>query len=319
MGVARPPGAGGHPAPRPRHRRPRPPCGDDLLAAPHRPGRRPGPARAAGPGPLRAQRLDPRRRGGGHRAAPPLPRLGRARRGALPVPRRSRHPGHHRRPAARRGGPLRHRPRRAAARRPAHGPGIGASSSRIMGGMSESRSPRIVLVRHGETEWSRDGRHTGRADIPLTDRGREEARTLRAALAGFRFARVLVSPLQRARETCALAGLGEHAEPCPDLMEWDYGDDEGLTYAEIRERRPEWVPWRDGCPGGETTDGDVALFSHGHLLRVLGSRSIEQPAAFGAHLMLDTAAVSVLSAERGITALERWNDAGHLAAEQRPA
>jgi len=202
--------------------------------------------------------------------------------------------------------------------------------------MSESRSPRIVLVRHGETEWSRDGRHTGRADIPLTDRGREEARTLRAALAGFRFARVLVSPLQRARETCALAGLGEHAEPCPDLMEWDYGDDEGLTYAEIRERRPEWVLWRDGCPGGETpddvaaradavlagvreTDGDVALFSHGHLLRVLGSRWIDQPAAFGAHLMLDTAAVSVLSAERGITALERWNDAGHLAAEQRPA
>ena len=183
---------------------------------------------------------------------------------------------------------------------------------------------RLVCVRHGETVWSRDGRHTGRTDIPLTDRGREDARALASALAGWRFARVLASPLQRARETCALAGLGGQEELCPELMEWDYGDYEGLTSDQIQERRPGWLLWRDGCPGGEAPgdvaaradaviaevggiEGDVALFAHGHLLRVLAARWVEQPAWFGARLMLDTAAVSLLDAEHGIRALRRWN------------
>jgi len=183
---------------------------------------------------------------------------------------------------------------------------------------------RLVCVRHGETVWSRDGRHTGRTDIPLTDRGREDARALAAPLAAYRFARVLASPLQRARETCALAGLAVQEEPCPALMEWDYGDYEGLTSAQIEERRPAWLLWRDGCPGGEmpgdvaaradsvitelaALDGDVALFAHGHLLRVLAARWVEQPASFGARLTLDTAAVSLLDADHGIRALRRWN------------
>src|SRR5258708_3214116 len=116
--------------------------------------------------------------------------------------------------------------------------------------MPENDAPRAVLVRHGETVWSRDGRHTGRTDIPLTDRGREDARRLAPRLAGHRFARVLVSPLQRARETCALAGLADREELCPALMEWDYGDYEGLTSAQLRERRPDSSLWRAGCPDG---------------------------------------------------------------------
>lgn len=192
----------------------------------------------------------------------------------------------------------------------------------------------VVLVRHGETVWSREGRHTGRTDVPLTDQGRADARCVAAALAGRSFARVLASPLSRARETCALAGLADQEELCPALMEWDYGEDEGLTYAQIRERQPGWVLWRDGCPGGETpddvaaragsviaeverTDGDVALFAHGHLLRVLGARWAEQPAAFGARLLLDTAAVCLLGVEHGARAVRRWNDVSHLPPERR--
>jgi probable phosphoglycerate mutase len=184
---------------------------------------------------------------------------------------------------------------------------------------------RLVCIRHGETVWSRDGRHTGRTDIPLTDRGREAARALAGPLGAHRFTRVLVSPLQRARETCALAGLGAHEELCPALMEWDYGGYEGLTSAQIHERRPDWVLWRDGCPGGEMPadvgaradaviaevgglDGDVALVAHGHLLRVLAARWVAQPPSFGARLLLDTAAVSVLDAEHGVRALRHWNE-----------
>src|SRR5438445_6250186 len=200
---------------------------------------------------------------------------------------------------------------------------------------SDGRQGRVVLVRHGETVWSREGRHTGRTDVPLTDRGREDARRLAATLAGQRFALVLVSPLQRARETCALAGLGDREELCPALMEWDYGDDEGLTSAQILERRPGWSLWRDGCPNGEApedvaaradsviaeitaTAGDVALFAHGHLLRVLGARWVEQPPAFGARLMLDTAAVCLLDTEHGVRAARLWNDLSHLPEERRP-
>lgn len=190
--------------------------------------------------------------------------------------------------------------------------------------MPSSNPGQVVLVRHGETVWSREGRHTGRTDIPLTDRGRDDARSVATALAGRRFARVLVSPLRRARETCALAGLAGQEELCPALMEWDYGDYEGLTSAQIGERRPGWSLWRDGCPNGESpadvaaradsviagiagTEGDVAMVAHGHLLRVLAARWIEQPASFGERLMLDTAAISVLDAEHGARALRAWN------------
>jgi probable phosphoglycerate mutase len=206
-----------------------------------------------------------------------------------------------------------------------------------MAGMPDRR-PQVVAVRHGETVWSRDGRHTGRTDIPLTDQGRADARCLVDALAGRRFVRVLCSPLQRARETCALAGLAGREELCPNLMEWDYGEYEGLTSAQIQERRPGWLLWRDGCPGGELADdvaaradsviaeitralgeGDVALFSHGHLLRVLAARWVEQPAAHGARLMLDTTSISLLDTEHGVRALRRWNDVSHLPPERRPA
>jgi broad specificity phosphatase PhoE len=201
--------------------------------------------------------------------------------------------------------------------------------------MPADSSPRAVLVRHGETVWSRDGRHTGRTDIPLTDMGREDARRLAPVLAAHDFARVLVSPLQRARETCALAGLAGREELCPALMEWDYGDYEGLTSAQIRERRRDWSLWRDGCPNGESpgdvaaradsviavvagSDGEVALFAHGHVLRVLGARWVEQPVTLGARLLLDTAAVCLLDAEHGVPALRLWNDLAHLPRERRP-
>ena len=148
----------------------------------------------------------------------------------------------------------------------------------------------LVLVRHGETEWSRDGRHTGRTDLPLTEDGVREAEAVRPQLEGRTFTRVLSSPLSRALETCRLAGLADHAETSDDLLEWDYGEYEGLTTPRIRETHPDWLLWRDGCPGGESpedvgaradrlladlgsADGDVAIFGHGHMLRVLTARS----------------------------------------------
>jgi probable phosphoglycerate mutase len=184
--------------------------------------------------------------------------------------------------------------------------------------------PEVWLARHGETEWSRDMRHTGRTDIELTDRGREQARELGHALGGRRFARVITSPLARAAETCRLAGLAEAAEPSDALLEWDYGDYEGLTTAKIREDRPGWVLWRDGCPGGETAaevgarvdplvaelrdaPGDVALFGHGHALRVLAARWLGLPPTDGALLALDTATLSTLGWERETPVLRRWN------------
>jgi probable phosphoglycerate mutase len=181
----------------------------------------------------------------------------------------------------------------------------------------------LWLVRHGETEWSRDGRHTGRTDLPLTGLGREQARAVAGPLAGHAFALVLTSPLQRARETARLAGLDD-AQERDDLMEVDYGEYEGLTTAQIREGAPGWTLWRDGCPGGETVDaagtradrviaealgagGDVVLVAHGHLLRILAARWLEQPAAFGERLKLDTARLSVLGWEREARAVARWN------------
>ena len=184
-----------------------------------------------------------------------------------------------------------------------------------------------VLVRHAETEWSRAGRHTGLTDIPLSDEGRETARALAPRLRRWSFERVFVSPLRRARETCELCGLGERAEVLDDLHEWDYGEYEGLTTAQIHATRPGWVLWRDGCPGGEdarqvgaradrviaaigSASGAVAVFSHGHMLRVLGARWIELEPSQGARLGLSTAAISVLGYERQTRILALWNDTG---------
>ena len=185
--------------------------------------------------------------------------------------------------------------------------------------------PAVYLVRHGETEWSKSGKHTGRTDIPLTAAGEEDGRKLGARLAGIAFARVFSSPLARARRTAELAGFAPEIEL--DLLEWNYGDYEGKTSAEIREDRPDWLLFRDGCPGGESVadvadradrfvvnlkrlTGNVLCFAHGHLLRVLAARWIGQPLAFASHLLLGTATVSVLSFDHGRLdepAIKTWN------------
>jgi probable phosphoglycerate mutase len=184
----------------------------------------------------------------------------------------------------------------------------------------------VVLVRHAETEWSRAGRHTGRTDVPLTEEGRRAARALAPELAGRHFALVLASPLRRARETCELSGLGALARVAPELLEWDYGDYEGLTTPQIRERRPDWSLWRDGCPGGESPTqvgeradralgqigeaaGDVAVFSHGHLLRVLAARWIGHEPALGCRLGLSPGALCLLAHENGNAVIAGWNRA----------
>jgi broad specificity phosphatase PhoE len=189
----------------------------------------------------------------------------------------------------------------------------------------EHRSQEIWLVRHAETEWSRAGLHTGRTDVPLTDEGREHARRLGELLAGRSFAVVLSSPLSRARETAALAGFDpDRVQVREDLLEWDYGEYEGITTREIRERRPGWYLWTDGVPGGETPEevgarcdrvieevsaapGDVAVFAHGHVLRALAARWVEQPVSFGGRLYLSTGSVCVLGYEREVRVVRRWN------------
>jgi broad specificity phosphatase PhoE len=183
----------------------------------------------------------------------------------------------------------------------------------------------VVLVRHGQTEWSLSGQHTGRTDIPLTGQGRVQARALGARLAGWRFERVLSSPLARALDTCRLAGMGDRAEITDDLREWDYGEYEGRRTVDIREVRPGWGLWADGVPGGETVEelgrradrvieaardapGAVALFAHGHVLRVLAARWIGLPPDHGRLLALSTASISVLGWERETAVVERWNE-----------
>lgn len=190
--------------------------------------------------------------------------------------------------------------------------------------MSAEGGSEVVLLRHAETEWSRNGRHTGSTDVPLTPQGREHAEALAERLASREFAAVLVSPLRRARETCELAGLGGRAETDPRLVEWDYGDYEGLTSAEIERERPGWSLWADGCPHGEDAaavgarvdgviadveaiDGDVGIFAHGHVLRVLGARWAELDPACGSRLLLSTGGTCVLGHEHGARALARWN------------
>jgi probable phosphoglycerate mutase len=182
----------------------------------------------------------------------------------------------------------------------------------------------LWLIRHGETEWSLSGAHTGRTDLALTEHGRELAARVGAYLAGKRFALVLVSPLRRAQETCQLAGFASGAITEPDLAEWDYGAYEGLTTGQIRERRPGWDIWRDGVEAGETleqvagrarraieraagVEGDVALFAHGHILRILAACWLGLEPAGGRLLGLDTASVSVLGWERSTRVIRSWN------------
>ncbi len=181
----------------------------------------------------------------------------------------------------------------------------------------------ITVVRHGETEWSRVGKHTGRTDIPLTEAGRRAATSLRAPLAERTFSLVLTSPLARARDTATLAGHPA-ATVDDDLVEWDYGDDEGRTTAEIREERPDWFLWDDGVRNGETlegvaarasrvitralaADGDVLVFAHGHVLRVLAACWVEQPPGFGQRLALDPVTISVLGWEHDRPCVTTWN------------
>ena len=195
-------------------------------------------------------------------------------------------------------------------------------------------APRILLARHGQTEWSVKGNHTGRTDIPLLDTGRAGAELLgerlhRGPWAEIPELEVRTSPLRRASETCALAGFGDRAEPWDALLEWDYGAYEGMTPAEIRAIRPDWLIWRDGVPEGETpaelsaradeivewarsADRDVLVFAHGHILRALGARWLGEDVTFAARIRLDPTTLSVLGWAYGAPALERWNDTGHL-------
>lgn len=205
---------------------------------------------------------------------------------------------------------------------------------------------RIVVVRHGETEWSLAGRHTSRTDLPLTEAGRARAAHLPGFFAGRSFSVVMSSPLRRARETCELAGFGDRAVINEDLREWDYGEYEGLTTPEIRESNPSWNLWRDGCPGGETPavvsaradralaalrdavaaaggdgdgdsggdgggDGDAIAFAHGHILRVLGARWVSMDPSFGARIVLSAGAVCELGFERETEVFTLWNGGPH--------
>jgi broad specificity phosphatase PhoE len=182
----------------------------------------------------------------------------------------------------------------------------------------------VFAVRHGETAWSLSGQHTGTTDLPLTDNGRRLAERMRPVLVHNVFGLVLCSPMQRARETCTLAGLGAQAVIDPDLAEWNYGGYEGLTLKQIHKVVPGWLIFRDGCPGGEmpaqvgaradrviarsrAVDGDVALFAHGHVLRVLAARWIGLPVGGGQHFLLDTGTLCVLSYYHDTPAVRIWN------------
>ena len=182
----------------------------------------------------------------------------------------------------------------------------------------------VFAIRHGETAWSLSGQHTGTTDIPLTDNGQRLAERMRPVLEKQQFALVLVSPMQRARQTCELAGLGDRAEIDRNLVEWNYGDYEGLTLRQIAQTAPGWMIFRDGCPGGETPEqvgmradrviaktrgiqGDVALFAHGHVLRVLAARWIGLTVQAGQHFLLDTGTLCVLGSYRNVPAIKVWN------------
>jgi broad specificity phosphatase PhoE len=193
-----------------------------------------------------------------------------------------------------------------------------------------STLPVVYLARHGETEWSVSGKHTGRTDLPLTAQGERNARQLGERLRGLNFAKVFTSPLQRASRTGQLAGFGEVAEVMPELIEWDYGECEGRQTAEIKAERPNWNLFRDGCPGGETIEQvskradrvvarvreigrDVLLFSSGHFLRVLVARWLGLPPAMGQYFLLSTASLSVLGYDHDLSepVVRLWNDTRH--------
>jgi broad specificity phosphatase PhoE len=182
----------------------------------------------------------------------------------------------------------------------------------------------IYIARHGATEWSKSGQHTSGTDLPLLPEGEEQARGMRAKLQDVAFALVLCSPLRRARETCELAGFGDVAEITEDLVEWDYGDYEGLTTPQIRETAPNWSLWRDGCPGGEypaeigrrvdrvrdrfaSVDGAGLIFAHGHVLRVFTARWLQMEVSAGARFKLEAGSLGVLGHERDTTVIERWS------------
>lgn len=191
--------------------------------------------------------------------------------------------------------------------------------------------PIIYLARHGETAWSLSGQHTGLTDLPLTANGERNARQLAERLKGITFAKVFTSPLQRARRTCELAGFAARAEVDRDLLEWNYGDYEGLRTAEIHAKRPDWQLFRDGCPGGESPDqvgaradrvvkrireiqGNVLIFSSGHFLRELSARWLGLEPVAGKYFILSTASLSALSYEHNLSqpAIQLWNDTNHV-------
>jgi broad specificity phosphatase PhoE len=193
--------------------------------------------------------------------------------------------------------------------------------------------PVIYLARHGETAWSLSGQHTGVTDLPLTARGEQNARSLAGRLRGLNFTKVFTSPLQRARRTCELAGFGTVAEIDPDLVEWNYGEYEGITTAEILAKRPGWELFRDGCPGGESPaqigaradrvvtrlramPGNVLLFSSGHFLRVLTARWLTLEPGAGRYFVLSTASLSALGYEHDASepVIRLWNDTQHVQA-----
>jgi len=188
---------------------------------------------------------------------------------------------------------------------------------------------KIYLIRHGETAWTLSGQHTGTTDLPLTENGKKQAHLLAQRLQGLKFQSVLVSPLQRARETCAIAGFADQAVEDPKLVEWNYGRYEGFTSQEIHQTNPKWNIFLQGAPGGESvadmqhrtekvlqacakTQGNIAIFSHGHFLRSLAVRYIELAIADGRHLSLFPGSISILAAENNIPAISLWNDISHL-------
>lgn len=199
---------------------------------------------------------------------------------------------------------------------------------------ADAHLPKVYLARHGETQWTITRQHTGRTDIPLTADGEEDAKLIGRRLAHLKFTKVFSSPLQRARRTCELAGF-TNVEIDPDLLEWDYGDFEGLKTTEIRERNPKWDLFADGAPNGETgaqialradrivskllaQTGNVLVFAHGHYLRVLAARWCKADVSFARHLLLGTSSISVLSFDHGKIdepAIMLWNDDRHLSGE----
>ncbi|HEX3444258.1 MAG TPA: histidine phosphatase family protein [Chthoniobacterales bacterium] len=190
--------------------------------------------------------------------------------------------------------------------------------------MAEHPDHQIYLIRHGETEWARDGRHTGRTDIPLTETGRSQAEFLRPIFEEVEFESIISSPLRRSLETARLAGLKGRIEVNDELREWDYGDYEGMTTEQIREKVADWTVWTHPCPNGEKIEqvaaradrvlarceqikGNAALFSHGHFLRVLVSRWIGLPPENGRHFLLGTSTLSILAHEREVHTIKTWN------------